>query len=208
MVTMNGVGGLTSGDVLVDDGRRQGWWLVDRVGDGTGRILAGPYADRTEAAWAAAEQGAAPGVRPEYGARRSDGVLSPRPSPQDRAWFEHLEEQLDRLPYGWDAGLADDDPLLTLVVELTAALFDAGLQLHDPILGTGGVCLAPEPVLGGVVVTWRQHDRAHADQAPAAEPAASVQQVMSHALAEVLALRSFTGDELAGSSGVVVRWRE
>ena len=204
---MTGVRGLTSGDVLLDEGR-PGWWLVDRVADGSGRILAGPYADRTEAARVATPQGAEPGVRPEYGARRADGVLSPRPSPQDRAWFEHLEEQLDRLPYGWDAGLADDDPLLTLVVELTAALTDAGLQLHDPILGTGGVCLNPEPVLGGVVVTWRQHDRAHADQAPGAEPGASVQRVMSRALGEVLELRSFTGEKLTGSTGVVVRWRE
>lgn len=204
---MTGVRGLTSGDVLLDEGR-PGWWLVDRVADGSGRVLAGPYADRTEAAWVATQQGAEPGVRPEYGAKRADGILSPRPSPQDRAWFEHLEEQLDRLPYGWDAGLADDDPLLTLVVELTAALTDAGLQLHDPILGTGGVCLNPEPLLGGVVVTWRQHDRAHADQAPGTEPAASVQRVMSHALAEVLELRSYTGDELPGSTGVVVRWRE
>src|SRR5829696_9207626 len=141
---MTGLSGLTSGDVLLGDVRRPGWWLVERADVGLDRVVAGPFDDRTEAAWAAAVQGPAGEVDPEYGVRAADGSLSRRPSPEECSWFELLEEQLDRLPEGWDA-----------------ALTDAGLPLHDARGAgpAGGVCLAPEPVLGGVVVTWRQHDR-------------------------------------------------
>jgi hypothetical protein len=91
---------------------------------------------------------------------------------------------------------------------MTAALTDAGLPLHDARGGgpAGGVCLAPEPVLGGVVVTWRQHDRADLDRAAGCEADTLVQHVMGRAVSEVLSLRSFAVDRLAGSTGVVVRW--
>ena len=205
---MNGLGGLTSGDVLLGDVRRAGWWLVERADDGLDRVVAGPFADRTEAAWAAAVQDADGAVDAEYGVRAADGSLSRRPSPEDRAWFELLEEQLDRLPDGWDAALPDDHPIATLVVEMTAALTDAGLPLHDARGAgpAGGVCLAPEPVLGGVVVTWRQHDRMTVERASGNEADTQVQQAMSRAVAEVLSLRSFAVEELTGSTGVVVRW--
>ena len=205
---MNGLGGLTSGDVLLGDVRRAGWWLVERADDGLDRVVAGPFADRTEAAWAAAVQDADGAVDAEYGVRAADGSLSRRPSPEDRAWFELLEEQLDRLPDGWDAALPDDHPIATLVVEMTAALTDAGLPLHDARGAgpTGGVCLAPEPVLGGVVVTWRQHDRMTVERASGNEADTQVQQAMSRAVAEVLSLRSFAVQALEGSTGVVVRW--
>src|SRR3712207_2266843 len=204
---MTGLSGLTSGDVLLGDIRRPGWWLVERVGGGLDRVVAGPFADRTEAAWAAAVQSPAGEVDPEYGVRAADGSLSRRPSPEERSWFELLEEQLDRLPEGWDAELPDDHPLATLVVEMTAALTDAGLPLHDARGAdpAGGVCLAPEPVLGGVVVTWRQHDRTSLDTA-GTETDTLVHQVMGRAVAEVLSLRSFAVEQLAGSTGVVVRW--
>ena len=204
---MTGLGGLTSGDVLLGDVRRPGWWLVERADGGLDRVVAGPFGDRTEAAWAAAVQGAGE-VDPEYGVRTADGSLSRRPSPEERAWFELLEEQLDRLPEGWDAELADDHPLATLVVEMTAALTDAGLPLHDArgAAPTGGVCLAPEPVLGGVVVTWRQHDRTSLERAVGSDADTLVQQVMGRAVAEVLSLRSFAVEQLEGSTGVVVRW--
>src|SRR3954447_26520439 len=204
---MTGLSGLTSGDVLLGDVRRPGWWLVERADVGPDRVLAGPFADRTEAAWAAAVQCPDGDADPEYGVRAADGSLSRRPSPEERSWFELLEEQLDRLPEGWDAELPDDHPLATLVVEMTAALNDAGLPLHDARGAgpAGGVCLSPEPVLGGVVVTWRQHDRTSLDGS-GTETDTLVQQVMGGAVAAVLSLRSFAVEQLEGSTGVVVRW--
>jgi len=204
---MTGLSGLTSGDVLLGDVRRPGWWLVERAHVGLDRIVAGPFGDRTEAAWAAV-QGSAGEVTPEYGVRAADGSLSRRTSPEECSWFELLEEQLDRLPEGWDGELPDDHPLATLVVEMTAALTDAGLPLHDARGGglAGGVCLAPELVLGGVVVTWRQHDRTSLERAASTEADTLVHQVMGRAVAEVLSLRSFAVERLEGSTGVVVRW--
>jgi len=200
--------GLTSGDVLLREDRRSLWWIVERSDDGPDRVVAGPFGDRTAASWAASVHGGVGDVRPEYGVRCADGSLSRRPSPEERAWFELLEEQLDRLPDGWDAGLTDDHPLATLVVEMTAALTDAGLSLHDArgFGPAGGVCLAPEPLLGGVVVTWRQHDRTSVERTPATETDTLIQQVMGRAVAEVLSLRSFAVEELEGSTGMVVRW--
>ena len=205
---MTGLSGLTSGDVLLGDIRRPGWWLVERSDDGPDRLVAGPFEDRTEAAWAATVQGPVGEVEPEYGVRAADGSLSRRSSPEERDWFDLLEEQLDRLPEGWDAELPDDHPLATLVVEMTAALTDAGLPLHDARGAgpAGGVCLAPEQVLGGVVVTWRQHDRTSVDRSAGTEADTLVQQVMGRAVAEVLSLRSFAVERLEGSTGVVVRW--
>jgi hypothetical protein len=208
MVTMTGLSGLTSNDVLLGDVRRPGWWLVERADDGLDRVVAGPFGDRTEAAWAATVEGPAGTVGSEYGVRAADGSLSRRPSPEERAWFELLEEQLDRLPLGWDAELPDDHPLATLVVELTAALTDAGLPLHDARAEgpAGGVCLSPELVIGGVVVTWRQHDRASLERSPGTEADTLVQQAMGRAVAEVLSSRSFAVEQLGGSTGIVVRW--
>ena len=65
------------------------------------------------------------------GLRRADGGLTRKPSPQDWAWLAHLGEQLERLPDDWDEILSDDDPLTTLVVEITASLAEAGLSVHD-----------------------------------------------------------------------------
>lgn len=204
---MNGVSGLSSGAVVVGGVACQGWWLVVDDEDGPGRIAAGPFPDRADAGWAAAanEHGRPEGVRPVYGFRRADGGLDRRPSPQDRAWLAHLGEQLDRLPDDWDAGLSDDEPLTTLVVEVTAALSEAGLPLRDPASEVGGVCLTPEPGLGGIVVTWRQHDRMSVDQVHGGEADAMVQQVMNRALADVLVLRGFVVDAFGGASGHVVR---
>ena len=42
-----------------------------------------------------------------------------------------LGGQLDRLPEDWDDLLTDDDALTTLVVEVAAALVEAGLPVHD-----------------------------------------------------------------------------
>ena len=135
-------------------------------------------------------------------------MLTRQPSPQDWAWLAHLGDQLDRLPEDWDGVLSDEDPLTTLVVEVTAALAEAGLPLHDvagPASDAGGACLVPEPDLGGIVVTWRQHDRMSVDQAHGAAADAVVQQVMNRALADVLGARvsssTLSGEPAATSSG-------
>jgi hypothetical protein len=201
------VNAASSSGVVLGGTIRQGWWLVHEE---AGRIVAGPFSDRADADWAAGAyegQGSEP-VRPVYGIRRPDGRLGRRPSPQDWAWLAHLGEQLDRLPEDWDAGFDDDDPLATFVVEVTAALSEAGLQLHDftgADRAVGGASLSPEPGLGGIVVTWRQHDRMSLDRVHGSAPDALVQQVMNQALAEVLRLRGFVVTDLAGGSGHVVR---
>jgi hypothetical protein len=207
---VSGMSGLSNGVVVFGGAACQGWWLVVDEEDGPGRITAGPFADRAEAAWASGpyEQADAQPVRPDYGIRRADGMLNLRPSPQEWAWLAHLGDQLDRLPGDWDAGLSGDDPLATLVAEVTAALSEAGLPLHDSAgAGSelGGASLTPEPGLGGIVVTWRQHDRMSVDQVHGAEADTMVQQVMNRALADVLRLRGFAVDAFGGASGHVVR---
>lgn len=207
---VSGVGGLSSSEVLLDGVGCHGWWLVVDGEHGPGRVVAGPFRDRAEAGWAAGadETAGLVGARPTYGIARADGGLDRRPSPQDRAWLAHLTEQLERLPEDWDAGLSDEDPLVTLVVEVAAALAEAGLPLHDSDgvdSAVGGVCLTPEPGLGGVVVSWRQHDRMSVDQVHGAAADAKLQQVMNRALADVLVLCGFGVDPFGGASGHVVR---
>jgi hypothetical protein len=201
---------LSSNDVLLGGEVCRAWWLVDDEVAGPGRIVAGPFEDRSDARWAAASGpgAASDAIRPVYGIRRADGGLTRQPSPQDWAWLAHLGEQLERLPEDWAAVLSDEDPLTTLVVEVTAALSEAGLPLHDDAGSAseaGGVCLVPQPDLGGIVVTWRQHDRMSVDQVHGAVADTLVQQVMNHALAEVLAARGFVVEAFGGASGHVVR---
>jgi hypothetical protein len=204
------VRGVSSGEVVLDAPVCQGWWLfLDEV-NGPGTIVAGPFPDRTEARWAAAalDAEAADGVRSVYGVRRADGVLNRRPSPQDWAWLAHLGEQLERLPDDWEVLLSDEDPLTTLVVEVTASLSEAGLPLHDSEGAgseVGGACLIPQPELGAIVVTWRQHDRMVVDQVHGATPTALVQHVMNRAVADVLSARGFQVEAFGGASGHVVR---
>jgi hypothetical protein len=200
------VSGLSSGEVVLGGVNCQGWWLVVDGEEGPGRIVAGPFADRADAVWAAGEQES--GGQPVFGFRRADGGLNRRPSPQEWSWLEHLAGQLDRLPDDWDTVIADDDPLTTLVVEVTAALAEAGLPMHDAAgegRELGGACLTPEPGLGGIVVTWRQHDRMSVDQVHGAAADFVVQQVLNRALADVLVARGFAVDGVPFGSGHVVR---
>ena len=197
-------GGLALGTVS------QGWWLVVDEATGPGRIVDGPFPDRAEARWAASARASdvREDVRTVYGTRRADGGLSRRPSPQDWTWLAHLGDQLDRLVADWDDSLSDEDPLTTLVVEVAAALAEAGLPLHDvggPGSEIGGACLSPEPGLGGVLVTWRQHDRMTVEQVAGATVDAIGQQVMNAALAELLRLRGFRVSAFGGGSGHLVR---
>jgi hypothetical protein len=210
MWMVNDVHGVSSGEVVLGGVVCQGWWLLAEQDDGDERIVAGPFPDRAEARWAVGTQPVeAPAViAPVYGVRRADGGLSRRPSPEDWAWLAHLGEQLDRLPTDRDGALSEEDPLTTLVVEVTGALSEAGLPLHDATgvqRELGGACLTPEAALGGLLVTWRQHDRMSVDHMHGAATDAAVQQVMNRALAEVLRLRGFEVTEIAGGSGHVVR---
>lgn len=201
------MGVLPSSETVVGGALRRGWWLVVDETDGPCRIVAGPFPDRAEARWAA-EAYEYEDVRPVYGVGRADGGLDRRPSPEDWAWLAHLGEQLDRLPEDWDAEIGDDDPLTTLVVEVTAALAETGLPLHDAGgagSAVGGICLLPQSGLGGIVVAWRQHDRMSLDQVHGPASDVLVQQVMNSAVAEVLRLRGFAVEAFGGASGHVVR---
>jgi hypothetical protein len=202
--TVSGVGSVFSGEVVVGGAVGAGWWLVDEA-DGPGRVVAGPFPERAAAGWAAAGVPGGVEVRAVYGIGRADGGLTRRPSPQDWAWLAHLGEQLDRLPGEWEALLTDEDALGTLVVEVAAALAEAGLGLHEEGSAVGGAVLVPEPELGGIVVSWRQHDRMSLDQLHGAAADAVVQQVMNRALAEVLAARGFEVTAFGGATGHVVR---
>jgi hypothetical protein len=159
-----------------------GWWLVDD----SAQVLAGPFTDRVDADWAALADDL-PGVS-LHGIRRTDGRLTPRPSPEERAFLGDLGDQLDRLPGDWDALLSDTDPLTTLVVEVAAALVEAGLPLHDASPGHpgGGVCLMPDIASGGVLVSWRAHDRMSLHDLRGAAATDTVQQSMNAAVADIL----------------------
>ena len=159
-----------------------GWWLVDASAE----VLAGPFPDRVDADWAALADGL-PGV-PVHGIRGADGGVTTRPSPEERAFFGELGDQLDRLPSDWDALLSDTDPLTTLVVEVAAALVEAGLPLHDASQerAAGGVCLTPDTASGGVLVSWRAHDRMSVHDVRGAAATHTVQQTMNVAVADIL----------------------
>lgn len=205
---MSGLGGLSGGEALLEGAVGQGWWLVVDEEDGSVRTVGGPFPDRGEASWAAGLHPEGGSARPVFGTRRADGGLSRRPSPQDWEWLAELTDQLERLPEGWDATLADDDPLVTLLVEVAAALLEAGLPLHDASGARGafgGACLSPEVVLGGIVVSWRQHDRMSIDRVHGPEMDADIQPIMNRALADVLVVRGFEVYSIPGSTGHVVR---
>ena len=173
---------------------REGWWLVDESGEQPGaRLLAGPFAERVDADWAALSGRLPETARPAYGVRLVDGALGRRQSPQERAWLVELGRQLDRLSADWDDLLTDTDELTTLLVEVSAALVEAGLGLYDCAEGSsaGGVCLIPEPGGRGILVTWRQHDRMSVDRVHGAALESAVQRTMNAAIADVLTQMGF-----------------
>ncbi|WP_346623828.1 hypothetical protein [Blastococcus montanus] len=182
------------------DGTGPAWWLVGE----SAQVLAGPFADQVDADWAAFG-GGLPAVA-VFGARRTDGSVALRPSPQERAWLRELGDQLDRLPEDWDALLSDTDPLTTLVVEIAAALVEAGLPLHDAGRGgpAGGVCLVPETGSCGVLVSWRTHDRMSVQGVHGAAADAAVQQLMNTAVADTLAQLGFVVEPGGPGGGSLV----
>lgn len=165
------------------------WWLVDESGDEPGgEVLAGPFPDRIAADWTAFSGGLPASAQAVYGVRGDDGGLRRRQSPSERAWLAELGVQLDRLAEDWDELLSDTDALTTLLVEVAAALVEAGLPLHGGATDSpaGGVSLVPDPARRGVLVSWRQHDRMSLERVRGAAVEAAVQRTMNAATADVL----------------------
>ena len=165
------------------------WWLVDEAGEQSREyVVAGPFADQIDADWAALSGGLAASVRAVHGVQRADGALVRRQLPRDKAWLNELGVQLSRLPGDWDELLTDEDALTTLVVEVAAALVEAGLAVHDCAGDepAGGVCLTPGPQYGGVVVSWHQHDRMSEQRVRGAAMERVVQRTMNAAIADLL----------------------
>ena len=186
---------LSDNEILVDGKTTSGWWLVAEDADalGSSRVMAGPFLTQTDARWAAPLPAGDPAaLQTIYGTRRG-GTLTGQTSPTDQAWLDHLNTQLERLATGWDTDLDDTDPLLTHIVEVAAALTDAGLPLHDCAGATplGGVCLTPVPELGGIVIAWSQHERMSIDSARGAHAHAAVQALMSDTIAGLLTALGF-----------------
>ncbi len=183
--------------------RTAAWWLKEHD-----VVVAGPFADRIEAEWAALATDLEGSIHLAHGVLQPNGVPVSSEPLSDRAWLAALGLQLARLPEDWDAELSDDDPLATLVVEIAAALFEVGLSLHDSTeagSAVGGVCLTPEPGFGGIVVTWRQPDRMSVAQVHGATADDLVHDVMNGALANVLRARGFVVDAFGGGTAHVVR---
>jgi hypothetical protein len=175
------------------------WWLVGE----SAQVVAGPFADQLDADWAALADGLS--AVSVFGARRADGSVAVKPSPAERAWLGQLGAELDRLPEEWDALLSDTDPLTTLVVEVAAAVVEAGLPLQDPRRdAAGGVCLVPEPGLRGVLVSWRPHDRMNLHQVRGAAADDAVQDLMHAAIADVLAQLRFVVEPYGATGCVLV----
>jgi hypothetical protein len=205
-----GSGGHPAGRAIAT--RTATWWLVDDEGDDRApEVIAGPFDDRIDAEWAALASGLAAGVRPAYGVLRSDGALARRQPTAERTWLVELGLQLSRLPSDWDAFLSDTDELGTLVVEVGEALLEAGLPLYDcaalwPEEGdpTGGVCLVPDPGSGGILVSWRAHDRMAVQQLRGTSVGDAVHRAMTAALGDVLAQLGFDVRPLPSGAGHLV----
>ncbi|MGY2126919.1 hypothetical protein [Blastococcus sp. SYSU DS0617] len=176
------------------------WWLVGE----SAQVLAGPFSDRIDADWAAfAGELSAVTV---FGTRRTDGTVKPKPSPEERAWLGELGRHLDRLPAEWDDLLTDTDPLTTLVVEVAAALVEAGLPLHDsgPGQSGGGVCLVPDQDAGGLLVSWRPHDRMSLQHSRGATADEAVQRLMNAAILDVLEQLGFVVEPTGATACALV----
>ena len=181
------------------------WWLVDESGDQAGQVLAGPFADQVDADWAALSAGLSESAQAVHGVQRLDGGIVRRQSPEEKEWLAELGDQLDRLPEDWDELLTDDDALTTLVVEVAAALVEAGLPVHDCAGedSAGGVCLTPGPHYGGVVVSWHQHDRMSAQYVRGTAMTATVQETMNATVADLLTCMGFEVEPFGAGCSLV-----
>jgi hypothetical protein len=192
--TAVGVATHPAGKGLVDPAAVPAWWLLDDAGDGPGgHVVAGPFDDRLDAEWFAFSEGLVETARPAHGVQRGDGRLATGQPAAEKAWLGELGEQLDRLPEAWDELLTDDDALTTLVVEVAAALVEAGLPVHDCAGdgSAGGLCLTPGPHHAGVVVSWHPHDRMSAQWLRGPAMTTAIQRTMNAAAADLLTQRGF-----------------
>lgn len=210
--TATGIAAHPAGSRFSDPARVTAWWLVDEAGsESRARVVAGPFADQLDAEFAELVAGQDASARPVYGVQRADGTVLRRQPPQERAWLAELGAHLARLPEEWDDLLTDTDPLTTLVVEVGAALVEAGLPLHDcadrdtdDASPAGGVCLTPDPGSAAVLVSWRQHDRMSVQQVRGAAADAAVQSTMNLAVGQVLAELGFDVETVPASGCVRV----
>jgi hypothetical protein len=200
-----------AGRRIADPAAPAAWWLVDaEAATSAPAALAGPFPDRVEAEWVAVSCGIDADARAVHGTLRPDGTVARRPSSRDRVWLTELGEQLDRLSDDWDELLTDEDALTTLAVEVTAALVEAGLPLHDCSgadrgdAPSGGVCLTPEPLHGGILVSWRQHDRMSVQQVRGAALDTAVQRTMNETLTALLVQFGFVVEELGDAGCALV----
>lgn len=201
-----GAGNHPAGKALAEPAAEPAWWLVDESDEPGDRVVAGPFPDSIDAEWVALSGDLDASVRVVHGVQRADGGLIRRQPPEERVWLGELGEQLDRLPTEWDDLLTDDDALTTLVVEIAAALVEAGLPLHDCAGNgsAGGVCLTPGPLYAGVVVSWHQHDRMSAEQVRGPAMDATVQRAMNAAVADLLERLGFEIEPFGRSAGCLV----
>ena len=205
--TAVGVAAHPAGKQLLDPASEPAWWLVDEAsGHPGGSVVAGPFADQIDANWAALSGGLDEFVHAVHGVQRTDGGLARRAVPEDKAWLSELGAQLDRLPEDWDELLTDDDALTTLVVEVAAALVEAGLPVHDCVGEgpAGGVCLTPGPHYAGVVVSWHQHDRMSAQQVRGEAMGGVVQRTMNATIADLLGQLGFEVEPFGSNGGSLV----
>ena len=186
-----------------------GWWLVadpvDDAIDGDGQVLAGPFADRMDAEWAAFSGDL--DASPVYGVHQPGRGLVRRPCPQDQDWLGELGDHLDRLSDDWTELVTDSDPLTSLVVELAAVLVEAGVSLRDGTGQdpTGGVCLTPAPDLGGILLSWQPHDRMSMQHARGSAVSAAVQHTLSSAVADLLLQLGFAVESFGPAGCHLVR---
>jgi hypothetical protein len=196
-----------AGKQRVDPDAVMGWWLVDDAVEAPGgHVVAGPFADRIDADWAALSAGLSDSARAVHGVQRADGGLVRRQSPEEKAWLGELGAQLDRLPEDWDELLTDDDALTTLVVEVAAALVEAGLPVHDCAGedSSGGVCLTPGPHYAGVLVSWHQHERMSGQFVRGEVATTTVQRTMNATIADLLTGMGFEVELFADTGSVLV----
>lgn len=200
-----GVATHPAGSRLPDAQSVTGWWLLDAD---SGRPVAGPFADRLEAEWAAFAEAPdlPPATRVVHGVRSVTGALLSKPAPQEGAWMLELGQQLARLGEDWFELVSDTDPLTTLVVEVAEALVEAGLPLHDCSGpgSPGGVCLTPYVECGGILVSWHGHERMTLQQVHGAAADTALRRTMSAAVADVLAQRGFDVAPLGEGCGHLV----
>ena len=186
------------------------WWLVD----GADRVVAGPFADQSEAVWATGPLDADGGIGgiPAFGVRRDSGRLARRPSPEDRAWLADLSGELERVGDEWDPLVDDASPLVGLLCQLGASLVEVGLPLHDcggrtATRSRGGVCLTPSPLQDGVVVAWTQHARTTREAPRSAETERWLQETMNPTLTSLLTGRGFATAPFGDATAALVTGR-